>query len=106
VFNWLDRRNPRAGGAEVHLHEAFGRLARWGHRVTLVASGWRGALEREMLDGMKVHRVGGRASSFLRARSYRSCMGRVGRSSGTATWLRSPTPSAHSFVILVDSTAW
>ncbi len=35
-----------------------------------MASGWRGAPAREMLDGMEVHRVGGRESYFLRARSY------------------------------------
>ena len=70
MFNWLDRRNPRAGGAEVHLHEVFGRLARGGHRVTLVASGWRGALAREMVDGIDVHRVGGRESYYLGARRY------------------------------------
>ena len=70
VFNWLDRQNPRAGGAEVHLHEVFGRIARAGHRVTLVASGWRGAAAREMLDGIEVHRVGGRESYLLLARRH------------------------------------
>jgi glycosyltransferase involved in cell wall biosynthesis len=70
VFNWLDRRNPRAGGAEVHLHEVFGRLARLGHRVTLVASGWRGAEPREIVDGIEVHRVGGRESYYVRVRGY------------------------------------
>jgi glycosyltransferase involved in cell wall biosynthesis len=70
VFNWLDRRNPRAGGAEVHLHEVFGRLARAGHRVTLVASGWRGAPERELVDGIEIHRIGGRESYYLKVRGY------------------------------------
>ena len=27
VVNWQDRENPQAGGAEIHLHEIFGRLA-------------------------------------------------------------------------------
>ena len=72
VFNWLDRKNPRSGGAEVHLHEVFGRLARAGHRVTLVASGWRGGQQRELVDGIEVHRVGGRESYPLHvARYYR-----------------------------------
>jgi len=60
VLNWLDRENPRAGGAEVHLHEIFGRLARDGWRITLVSSGWTGAAERTTLDGIEVHRVGSR----------------------------------------------
>lgn len=60
ILNWLDRENPRAGGAEVHLHEIFGRLAMGGWRITLVSSGWPGAAERTTLDGMEVHRVGSR----------------------------------------------
>jgi glycosyltransferase involved in cell wall biosynthesis len=70
LFNWLDRRNPRSGGAEVHLHEVFGRLVRDGHRVTLVASGWRGAAAREVVDGIDVHRVGGRESYVVQARAH------------------------------------
>lgn len=60
VLNWLDRENPRAGGAEVHLHETFGRMARGGDDVTLVSSGWPGAPSTARLDGIRVHRVGRR----------------------------------------------
>ncbi len=49
-----------AGGAEVHLHELFGRLADRGHRVTLLASGWEGAPGRVRIDGIDVLRVGRR----------------------------------------------
>jgi len=70
VINWLDIKNPQAGGAEVHLHEIFGRLCRRGHRVTLLCSGWPGAAPRETVDGMTVHRVGGRHSFTLRAMPY------------------------------------
>jgi glycosyltransferase involved in cell wall biosynthesis len=70
LFNWMDRRNPRAGGAEVHLHEVFGRLARRGHRITLVACGWPGAFSRERVDGIDVHRVGTRESYALLAPRY------------------------------------
>ncbi len=69
VVNWLDRRNPQAGGAEVHLHEIFGRLAASGHRVTLLASGWSGAPPEETLDGLSVHRVAGRHTFPLRVRA-------------------------------------
>jgi glycosyltransferase involved in cell wall biosynthesis len=54
----------------VHLHEVFGRLVRAGHCVTLVASGWSGGATREVVDGIDVHRVGGRESYYLRARPY------------------------------------
>jgi glycosyltransferase involved in cell wall biosynthesis len=70
VLNWLDRANPQAGGAEVHLHETFGRLARRGWEVTLVASGWPGAPRRAEADGLRIHRVGGRHTFALLAPAY------------------------------------
>jgi glycosyltransferase involved in cell wall biosynthesis len=70
VINWQDIRNPQAGGAEVHLHEIFGRLAQRGHEISLLCSGWPGSPSRDVVDGMKVHRVGGRHSFALRAASY------------------------------------
>jgi len=68
LVNWNDRENPHAGGAEIHLHEIFGRLARAGHRIDLVASGWPGAAPEATVDGMRVHRVGGRNSFAFRGR--------------------------------------
>jgi glycosyltransferase involved in cell wall biosynthesis len=67
LINWQDRLNPMAGGAETHLHEVFGRLVRQAHAVTLLCSGWPGALEREEVDGMEVHRVGRRYTFGLHA---------------------------------------
>lgn len=67
VLNWQDRDNPQAGGAEIHLHETFGRLARRGHDVTLVASGFEGAEARATLDGIRVVRTGGRHTYPLAA---------------------------------------
>ena len=68
AVNWLDRANPLAGGAEIHFHEIFGRLATRGHAVTMLTSGWNGAKARENVDGMDVHRTGGRHSFALRGR--------------------------------------
>lgn len=62
VVNWQDRMNPRAGGAEEHLHQVFGRLAAAGHEVVLLCSNWRGGESAASVDGMQVHRVGGRYS--------------------------------------------
>lgn len=70
VVNWQDRTNPQAGGAEVHLHEVFGRLAARGHRVSLLVSGFAGAPARETVDGMEVHRVGGRHTFNVVAPGY------------------------------------
>lgn len=69
-MNWQDLQNPQAGGAEIHLHEIFGRLARRGHDVTLLASGWSGAAPRVELDGMHVHRTGGRHTFSIAAPWY------------------------------------
>ncbi|HVH11367.1 MAG TPA: glycosyltransferase family 4 protein [Gemmatimonadales bacterium] len=68
LVNWNDRENPFAGGAEIHLHEIFGRLARRGHTIDLVTSGWAGAAPTTELDGLHVRRTGGRHSFALRAR--------------------------------------
>lgn len=68
LVNWQDRENPEAGGAEIHLHEIYGRLAQWGHRIRLVCSGWRGAPTRAVVDGIEVHREGDRHSFALRGR--------------------------------------
>jgi len=70
VLNWLDRENPRAGGAETHMHEVFGRLARRGHEVAALVSGWRGGAGRARLDGIDVHRCGTRYTYSLAAPAH------------------------------------
>src|SRR5207245_830274 len=70
LVNWNDRENPQAGGAEIHLHELFGRIASSGrgHDVHLIESGWPGCAPRAVVDGMQVTRIGGRHSFALRGR--------------------------------------
>ncbi len=70
VVNWQCRDNPLAGGAEIHLHEIFGRLASAGHDVVLLCGGWPGCPPRATLDGIEVHRVGTRATFPFLARGY------------------------------------
>jgi len=70
VVNWQDRENPLAGGAEIHLHEIFERLAARGHEVTLLCGGWPGCPPRAMLGGIDVHRVGTRQSFALKVFDY------------------------------------
>ncbi len=62
VVNWQDRLNPEAGGAEVHLHEIFGRIADGGHEIDLLVSGWEGAAKEDAVDGMRIVRTGSRYS--------------------------------------------
>jgi len=68
LVNWNDRENPQAGGAEIHLHELFSRLAIWGHEIHLVASGWPGCPTHAVVDGIQVTRIGGRHSFAVRGR--------------------------------------
>lgn len=60
IVNWQDIKNPLAGGAEVHLHEVFSRIARAGHEVTLFCSSFPGAPPEEALEGIHIIRRGGR----------------------------------------------
>ena len=60
IFNWQDIKNPNAGGAEVHLHEVFSRIAAMGHGVTLYCSRFPGVPPRENLNGIDVIREGRR----------------------------------------------
>ncbi len=61
-MNWLDRENPRAGGAELHFFEIFRRLVARGHAVTLLTSGFPGGAKRTTLDGIEVRRFARRYS--------------------------------------------
>ena len=58
ILNYRDAKHPQAGGAEVHLHRIFGRIASWGHPTMLLTTSFPGALERETVDGIEVVRFG------------------------------------------------
>jgi len=59
ILNYRDRTHPMAGGAEVHLHKIFGKLAEWGHSVTLFTTSYENAPGEEIIDGIQVIRYGG-----------------------------------------------
>ena len=58
VINWRCPKNPEMGGAEVHMHEIFKRIAARGHEVTLVAHKYKGAPKKEKFEGINIIRVG------------------------------------------------
>ncbi len=58
LINYRDIGNPRAGGAEVHLHEIFRRIVREGHTVHLLCSGYGGAGREDEIDGIRILRKG------------------------------------------------
>ncbi len=79
VVNWQDRENPQAGGAEIHLHEIFGRLAARGHEITMLCGGWPGCPPETTLDGMRVVRVGTRYTfPFLARKAWRERFANAG----------------------------
>ncbi|HYC00249.1 MAG TPA: glycosyltransferase family 4 protein [Candidatus Limnocylindrales bacterium] len=65
VLNERDLRNPLAGGAEVHLFETFGRLARAGHEVTVLVASFPGCRREEIIDGVRVVRLTNRYFYYL-----------------------------------------
>ncbi|MEJ9076974.1 glycosyltransferase family 4 protein [Gordonia malaquae] len=63
---WRDTGHPQGGGSERYLERVGAELARRGSRVTLVTAGYPGAPRRQMSDGMRVLRGGGRLTVYLR----------------------------------------
>ena len=70
IFNWRDIKNPAAGGAEVVTHEVSRRWVAKGHRVTVFGAAYKGAPERECVDGVEVVRGGGRIGVYWAARRW------------------------------------
>ena len=58
ILNWWDSTNPQAGGAERHLHEIFGRIARQGAAVTLLCCRYPRCRLEEQVGGIRVVRCG------------------------------------------------
>ena len=66
VLNERDPRHPKAGGAELHVHEIFRRLAGRGVDVTQLVSRFPGCAAHEELDGVRLRRLGGLATYYPR----------------------------------------
>lgn len=60
VINWRCIKNPLAGGAEIYLQEIFRRLAARGHSVTQLAERYPDSEAEELVDGIRVRRMGGK----------------------------------------------
>ena len=58
ILNERDLDHPRAGGAEIHLFEVFGRLAQAGDRVTMLCAGFPGGAPQTTIAGVAVRRLG------------------------------------------------
>lgn len=58
ALNWRDPHNPEAGGAEIHLHEILKRAVAAGHEVIHVSHAIQWLPEKEVIDGVQIHRHG------------------------------------------------
>lgn len=58
ILNWRDKKNPRAGGAELLTQEVAKRWVDAGHSVTIFCERFEGSVGEEEVDGVKVVRRG------------------------------------------------
>ena len=58
LLNLRDHTHPRAGGAEIFTHEVAKRWVAHGHAVTLIASNFAGGAPTEVIDGIRIIRLG------------------------------------------------
>jgi glycosyltransferase involved in cell wall biosynthesis len=69
ALNYRDRTHPMAGGAEVHFHKIFGRLAELGHSVMLFTTSYKNASSHEFIDGIEIVRCG--SDAFFQLNVFR-----------------------------------
>ena len=70
ILNLRDHTHPRAGGAEVFTHEVAKRWVAHGHAVTLIASNFAGGAPEEVIDGIRIIRLGNYLTVRSQARIY------------------------------------
>jgi len=70
ILNLRDHMHPCAGGAETFTYEVAKRWAAQGHTVTLIASSFAGAARTEVIDGIRIIRLGNYLTVRSRARAY------------------------------------
>lgn len=62
---WRDTGHPQGGGSEAYLQRIGAQLAASGIAVTLRTARYPGAARREVVDGVRIDRVGGRYSVYV-----------------------------------------
>jgi glycosyltransferase involved in cell wall biosynthesis len=69
-LTWRDTTHPDGGGSEVFVESVGRELARMGHDVTLVCARHPGSAAHEVRDGVRLHRMGGRLTVYLRGLAW------------------------------------
>jgi glycosyltransferase involved in cell wall biosynthesis len=64
ICNWRDVTHPWAGGAEHYMHQIARRWARAGCEVGWLCQRYHGGKRVETIDGIRIHRVGGRFTLY------------------------------------------
>src|ERR1700749_1380514 len=62
---WRDTGHPQGGGSETYLQRIGAQLAASGIDVTLRTARYAGAPRREVVDGVRILRAGGRYSVYV-----------------------------------------
>jgi glycosyltransferase involved in cell wall biosynthesis len=62
---WRDTGHPQGGGSEAYLQRVGAQLAASGIAVTLRTARYPGAPRRELVDGVRINRAGGRYSVYV-----------------------------------------
>ena len=64
IINWRDIIHPRSGGAEMYMHEIGRRWVEQGMDVSWLCQRFPGSQRFDIIDGIRVHRVGGRFTLY------------------------------------------
>jgi glycosyltransferase involved in cell wall biosynthesis len=67
ILEWRDIKNPKAGGSEIYFHELANRWVKEGNKVTVISSSWKDCKKEEIIDGIKIMRVGSPKTLYLLA---------------------------------------
>ncbi|GAB5465181.1 MAG: glycosyltransferase family 4 protein [Candidatus Kapaibacteriales bacterium] len=79
AFNWQDIKNPFGGGAEVHFHEIFERVAAQGHEIDFYCCGHPDLPSEENINGINVFRRGKRETfNYLVPKLYKNAVKKKG----------------------------
>ncbi|MDO8659041.1 MAG: glycosyltransferase family 4 protein, partial [Candidatus Parcubacteria bacterium] len=72
IFNWRDLKHSWSGGGEIYIFEQAKRWVKMGHEVTVFCGEdiEKKLLPFEIIDGIKIHRKGGRYGLYLWAVWY------------------------------------
>lgn len=70
ILNWRDIKNPTSGGAEILTHEMAKQWVSWGNNVIQISAGFDRSKKEEVIDGIRIIRLGQRWSIHILAFFY------------------------------------